>query len=175
MNNMEIKMTGECNRYQMALSASLDGELDTEATRALFFHLAECERCRLFWNSSIRIERELLKEERIRASTALDARVASIGRLGRLGGFGKSLKQSLLRPLLDRAATSPSTLGEKVAQERVSFPYSFAAIVSILAVALGYILGTVQPWLENTMNEREPQVVYVSVLPDITVVGHLTE
>jgi len=165
-------MSSECRRYQMDLSTSLDGELDTEETRALFLHLAECEGCRLFWNAVIRIERELLKEERISGSTSLDARVASIGRSRGPGGLGGKPEESFLRPQRDRGATRQSAVREKVTEEVKSFPYSLAAITFLLAVALGFILGTVQLWSSSATIEREPRVVYVSVLPDITVVAH---
>ena len=157
-------MSDECSRYQMDSSAFLDGELDAEAARSLFLHLADCKTCRTFWGALIRAERELIREERIGGSPSLDARVASIG--GHRAG---------LRNRSGRASIGLSRERGSAGQERVSFPYSFAAIASLLAVSLGFILGTAPLWMGSTTNQGEPRIEYVSVLPGLTVVGHPAE
>ncbi|MDP2884807.1 MAG: zf-HC2 domain-containing protein [Ignavibacteria bacterium] len=168
-------MSSECNRYQMALSAWMDEELDSDSTRALFLHLAECENCRSFWRTSSGVEKQLLKEGRVRGSAIIDARIASIGRQDRLGGNRRGLEGRSNASFQDRSSIGGAVVGPKDLSERRSFPYSIAAIVSVLAVTVGFILGSARPSSGNGTDGREPQVIYVSVLPNITVVGHIAE
>ncbi len=168
-------MSSECNRYQVALSAWMDEELDSDSTRALFLHLAECENCRSFWRTSASVEKQLLKEERVSGSANADARIESIGREGRLGGNRHWLQSGSNASFQDRSSIGGAVVGPKDLSERRSFPYSIAAIVSALAVTIGFILGSARPSSGNGTDRREPQVIYVSVLPNITVVGHIAQ
>jgi hypothetical protein len=154
-------MSDECNQYQTDLSAWLDGELDDGATRALFLHLSGCDICLSFCRSSISVEREFLKVGRVGGSDVLDARVASIGRT--------SIRSN------DRSPDSGKDHGRMMSQDRMQFPYAIAAIIALFALTVGFILGTFGPLSGSAANGRDPQVIYVSMLPTLTIVGHGTD
>lgn len=171
-------MTSECNRYELAISAYMDGESANEETRSLFFHLAECESCRLFWTTSIKVEREALREKGIVASGNLDERVASIvqgDQLGIIAGELEKSRELSRESFRNRPSRKPSRPWATVTQNTKPLSYSLAAIVSLLVLVLGIILGTLQPWSRSALERTEPQVVYVSILPSVTILGHLYE
>lgn len=168
-------MNSECDRHQMTLSAWIDHELDIDSTKALFLHLAECENCRSFWRTSAGVEKQLLKDGRISGSAIVDARIASIGEQDRLGERRHRLEARPKDMFQDRSPSRGTAVGPKESSERTSFPYPIAAIVSVLAVSVGFILGLSGSSPDNSSDGHEPQVIYLSVLPNVTVVGNITE
>ena len=168
-------MSSKCNRHQLALSAWIDEESDIDSTKAMFLHFAECENCRSFWRTSAAAEKQLLKEGRISGSATVDARIASIGQQGRLGEVRHGLKGRPNASFLDRTPSRGTALSPKESSGRTSFPYLVAAIMSVLAVSVGFILGWARTWPDNPTNGRELQVIYVSVLPNVMIVGNIPE
>jgi len=163
-------MAGECVQFELAVSAYLDGELPRGEVRTLFLHLADCEQCRAFMDTMRAVERRVLKEERIGATKRLDQRVASIRPpdIMKVGGEPEPplALRSVKREHIHSRAFSPD-------RRRVS--YTSLAVKSLLAAAIGCILGVMQPWSYVGASNREPQIVYVSVLPSMTVIGHVNE
>ena len=163
-------MTNECNAYEMALSAFVDGELSNEEIRPLFLHLADCENCRRFWRTLTRVERKTLQERAIVPSMDLDERVASIG----IENQPESMhgRENDRTPHKDVSKVS-SGLASMI--PRRSIPRYAAVIFALLSCLLGVILGTLQPWSDNFPDRADAQIVYVSILPNITVLGHVNE
>jgi anti-sigma factor RsiW len=163
-------MSSECDQFEKAVSTYQDGELPRVEIRTLFLHLADCEKCRAFWDTIRNVERRALKEERIVASGSLDERVVSIRRMHKAMVDGKAeppLPVRSVRREQIHAAAYP-------ADRRQVFNASFA-VSSLFAAVLGLILGVVQPWSYVVAPNSEPQIVYVSMLPNMTVLGHLNE
>lgn len=164
-------MTNECNAYEMALSAFVDGELSNEEIRPLFLHLADCENCRRFWRTSTRVERKTLQERVIVPSRDLDERVASIG----IENQPESMHGRQKHRPPHKVVSKISRVVASMIPKKKSIPRYAAVIFALLSCLLGAILGTLQPWSGNFPEKAEAQIVYVSILPNITVLGHVNE
>ncbi len=152
-------MSSECMRQQLAISEWMDEELGAHEVSAMFLHLAECEECRSFWKNAAAAERKLLESGKVGGSEKLDELIGSIGRTS---------------GMRDRAPERRNGEIRVTSHEQVHFPYPIAAIVAILAISLGFVIGS---GLNSggTAGKGEPQVIYVSVLPSLTVTGRIGE
>lgn len=61
--------------YEEQISAMVDNELGEGSMAELFAHLAECNTCREFFQSSLRLRAKMLAGAEVRAPETLDARV----------------------------------------------------------------------------------------------------
>lgn len=164
-------MTNECNAYEMALSAFMDDELSDEEIRPLFLHLADCENCRRFWKTSTRVERKTLQERATVPSRDLDERVASIGIENQPESMHGRQKDRPPHNVVSKVSGGGASMFPK----KKLIPLNAAVSFALLSCLLGAILGTLQPWFGNFPDRADAQIVYVSILPNITVLGHVNE
>ena len=163
-------MTVECPGFEVAVSAYLDKELPDVETRSLFLHLADCKQCRAFLEVARVAEAQALRGERMTASKRLDDRVASIRASDAVKIDDKRLRSDLQHSLSSDRRQGPAYRSGGVRVFRASL-----ALRSLLAGAVGLLLGLVQPWSYISTSSSEPQIVYVSVLPSLTVLGNVNE
>ena len=163
-------MDSECGRFESAVSAYLDGELPRVEVQSLFLHLADCEQCRAFMDTIRAVERRALAEERIVATKRLDQRVASIRPTDIMKVDGEPVP-----PLAPRSVKREHIHSRAFPLNRRRVSYTSLAVKSLLAATIGCILGVMQPWSYVVAMNTQPQIVYVSMLPSMTVLGHLNE
>lgn len=161
-------MTVECSGFEVAVSAYLDKELPDVEVRSLFLHLADCKQCRAFLDAARVAEAQALRGKRMTASKRLDDRVASIRPSDAIEIDDKQRLPDLLRSLSGgrRQRTAYRLSGVQAFR-------SSLALRSLLAATVGLLLGLMQPWSYISTSSSEPQIVYVSVLPSLTVLGHV--
>lgn len=163
-------MDGVCDHIELAVSAYWDGELPTAEVRPMFLHLAECERCCAFLEILKLAERRMLSRERPAASDVLDQRIGMIATEPAAevehGSEASGAHRTRMNPHKSRWAFSMDPRGVTTRVLTAS---------SLLAAGVGFVLGVTQPWSAVAPPDPEPQIVYVSVLPSVSVIGFASE
>ena len=137
----------QCADYELAISCYVDGERAAFDNTELFRHLGNCENCRTFLESSIRIRFETAKEERY-----------------------ELIERDALTP--PEAVLSQSTLLYRFVElirSRVAVPIPVAAAVLTLLVIAGAFLLRPQPTPETQQMENSMQARAVMTMPTIVI------
>ena len=163
-------MNNECNQFEKEASAYLDEELPILEIRPLFLHLADCAQCRAFVDSIRIVERRALLEGRIVPTSSLSARIESIRSEGSM-----RLDRRPDAPFAPRSIKREQMLARRLTPGGIRVSIVSLGVKSTLVALVGFILGVMHPWSYVLPSFTEPQMVYVSMLPDITVLGHVDE
>jgi anti-sigma factor RsiW len=137
-----------CMEIQEEISAFIDGELPQEKSGLLFAHIAGCQECRGFLQSSVRMRGMIARVPEPAAPPRLDARVLSIGLPAGLPD-GK-----------------PRRLVSSLWQQRLRVP--LPAIAAGIALVLLSTLASAWLWLSPARTPKQ-EVVYIFGMPQIEV------
>jgi anti-sigma factor RsiW len=162
-------MIGTCDQTERAISSYWDRELPPTDVRPMLLHLADCERCRAFLEGLRDTERRIVRQERTFASSALDERIASIGVEAAITGAPRSE-----RPLNHRSSPVDPRGRRRFSFRDSGLSARFLAAGSVSAAVVGFVFGMTQPWSMGAPPDQRPQIVYVTVLPSIAVVGDVS-
>ena len=136
-----------CEEYELAISCYVDDVLAAPDKAKLFRHLGDCENCRAFLESSIRIRVETAKEERHELITrdAATSREAVPARITLLHRFAELIRS------------------------RIAVPIPVAAAVLTLLLGAGAIIFRPQQTKETKHFETSTQVRAVMTMPTIVI------
>jgi predicted anti-sigma-YlaC factor YlaD len=149
-------MKKNCVDCQIIISASFDGEAEPSEKQRMFRHLTDCDDCRQFWDSVEDVKLLSVSQQRMIASPMLDSRIMSVS---------ESARQ------LSTRIFEAETIFRKW-QTRFSLSYGFAAFVLIAAFAIGSLVTSIQHTFSDRSNISDSEKIYVSVLPNVLVIGH---
>lgn len=139
-----------CDDHQEKVSQFLDSELPVDEERQLFRHLGECDSCRRFLATVVRMRHTLLCVRPVRVDERVD--------------------RALERRLRTGGASMPERPPRRLWRGKVSVRLPVAAVLAALLIAASMFVGTmITPAHRPTSAER---VVYVRTLPTVDVVGH---
>ena len=137
---------------RMLISQYIDAELDLALEAGLFTHITECASCREFMRHALRLRADLGKEP-ITGPEIAKQKTAAGERSG-----GRSWITGIIRHHLET---------------RLSLSYGLSVLIAGTVMVLGILIGTMQQISSNTSEPAGRERIYVSVLPDVTVVGHM--
>jgi anti-sigma factor RsiW len=149
-------MKKNCVGFQIIISASFDGEAEPNEKQRMFRHLTDCDDCRQFWDSVVGVKLLSVSQQRMIASPTLDSRIMSVS---------ESARQ------LSTKIFEAGTIFRNW-QTRFSLSYGFATFVLIAAFAIGSLVTSIQHTFSDRSNISDSEKIYVSVLPNVLVIGH---
>lgn len=137
---------------RILISQYIDAELDLESEQKVFMHIAECISCREFMRHSLRLRADLGKEPVI------------------VPEFAEQHSQVTGGPSKRRWIIGAIT---QLLNKKLSVSFAFSLLLATTAIVLGILIGSMQQLSVGTSEREANERVYISVLPNVTVVGYL--